>query len=324
MNLLNRIKQVEPLIGNTPVQKLDIIDLNIFAKLEYYQFTESIKVRPAYYILKNAILNNLINENTQVIESSSGNFGIALASLCSMLGIKFIPVIDANTTPGKEKILRLLSHNVIKITERDATGGYLLNRIKTVKEHQQNYPNSFNPNQYENPENYLSYYNGMGKEICKQFDKLDYVFISVSSGGTIAGLSRRLKEKFKDIKIVAVDVEGSLIFTNQSKARHVGGLGSSLRTPTIDKAVIDEVVILSEREIVSGCRELLKEQMIFGGASSGAAYYAAKKTMRKLADASLNSLFICPDHGSSYIDTVYDDVWTEENIFRTEEILETI
>lgn len=318
MDLLKEITRVNSLIGNTPLQKLNFGTVNLHAKLEYYQFADSIKVRPAYFILSQAIKNNLIDQETTIIESTSGNFGIALASLCRLLKIKFIPVIDPCISPEKEKILRLLAHQVIKVTERDETGGYLLNRIRTVDQYLRSNINCFNPNQYSNPNNYLSYYEGMGLEIANELPQLDYLFISVSSGGTITGLSRRLKEKYPKLKVVAVDVEGSLIFNNQPKTRHLAGMGSSKRTEIIEQALIDEVVILSESEIINGCHELLNEQMVFAGASSGAAYCAAKRILSPLADKPVNALFICPDNGSAYVDTVYNDTWTQEHIFKTQ------
>lgn len=319
MELLEKLNELNSLIGNTPLLRLNFNnDISLYGKLEYYNYMGSIKDRPAFYILKKAIEEGVINKKTMIIESTSGNFGLALAGICKKLNLQFIPVIDPNITIEKEKILRLLCPNVIKVTEKDETGGYLLTRIKTVKEYVSKISNSYNPNQYENKNNYLCYYNTLGEELCNSFDHLDYAFISVSSGGTITGLSLRLKEKFRNIKIMAVDIEGSLIFHKKPKVRKISGLGASFRTPILDNAMIDDVIILSQSEIVIGCNKLLSEHSIFAGGSSGAAYLGAIKTFEKTPNLKGNAVFICPDKGNAYTDNIYDNDWVNNNILETE------
>lgn len=308
------LAQIEQRIGHTSLCKLNFYPGNLYTKLEYENCFGSIKDRPALYIIKNAILSGLINEESTIVESTSGNFGLALAGICKTLGIKFIPVIDPNISAQKEQLLRLLSHSVIKVTERDETGGYLLNRIKVVREFLENDPRAYNPNQYENPNNYLSYYYTLGEEVCNSFDRLDYAFISVSSCGTIIGLSQRLKEKFPNIRIVGVDVEGSMIFSSKPKNRKLSGLGASKQSPLIHNALIDEAVILSEKEIVHGCHELLNKHSLLVGASSGAAYAAAKRVLTRSGNSNTNALFITPDSGNSYLDTVFSQEWVNQNI----------
>ncbi|MDO6428947.1 pyridoxal-phosphate dependent enzyme [Flavitalea sp. BT771] len=314
MELLEKIKTVKSLIGNTPVVQLRNAPCRLFAKLEYMSFWGSIKDRAAYNILYNAIAEDLINEDTVIVESTSGNFGIALGGICKMLSLKFIPVIDPNIVSEKESLLRLLSHDVIKVTERDATEGYLLTRIKAVAAYKAENKNAYNPNQYENRHNYLAYYYTLAEEIVNSFPKLDYLFVSVSTGGTITGLSLKLKEKFKDIKIIAVDVQGSLIFSDQAKPRSISGIGASMRSAIINKALIDDVIILSQHEIVKGCTDLLNGQGIFVGASAGAAYYAANCYLQERGEKDKTALFVCPDKGTAYLDNIYNKEWVKSNI----------
>jgi 2,3-diaminopropionate biosynthesis protein SbnA len=306
--------KLESLIGNTTLYKLEEPEANIYTKLEYENFFGSIKDRAAFFIMKNAILSGVIHSDTIIIESTSGNFGIALAGICKMLGLKFIPVIDPNICRQKEQVLGLLAYDVIKVTERDKTGGYLLNRLKAVNEFLATNPGSYNPNQYENPNNYLSYYYTLGEEICDSFDRLDFVFISVSSGGTVIGLSKRLKEKIPHVKVVAVDVEGSMIFAKEQKARKLPGIGASKRSPLIDKAYIDDIIILSEMQIVEGCLELVNRHNLLLGVSSGAAYYACRQVLQTAGGSDCNAVFISPDNGISYIDTVYSREWQIANL----------
>jgi N-(2-amino-2-carboxyethyl)-L-glutamate synthase len=197
---ISALRSIETLIGNTPLHKLSFPFGNLYTKLEYTNCYGSIKDRPALFIIKKLVASGEIHSKTTVIESTSGNFGIALAGICRAIGIKFIAVYDPNIAVQKENLLRLLCYDVIKVEARDETGGFLLNRIKTVKDFIDCNEFSCNPNQYENENNYLSYYYTLGEEICRNFDKLDFAFISVSSGGTIIGLSQKLKEKFPRIK----------------------------------------------------------------------------------------------------------------------------
>jgi N-(2-amino-2-carboxyethyl)-L-glutamate synthase len=213
--------------------------------------------------------------------------------------------------------LNLLADEVVKITERDETGGYLLNRIRYIEQFKSSGENCFNPNQYENPDNYLSYYHGLGEEISRNYHDLNYLFVSVSSGGTITGLSMKLKESFPNIQIIGVDVEGSLVFQDVAARRHISGIGSSKRSPIINAAKIDDVIILPESEIIEGCDRLLREQTIFGGASSGAVYSGARKYLKGIKSNKASALIVCPDKGIDYINTIYNMKWRADNIIRS-------
>lgn len=311
-DFIKKIESFENLVNNTRLIKLQVKEGDLYAKLEFQNFMGSVKDRSAYYILKNAILNNQINKDTTVIESTSGNFGIALAAICKAIKVKFIAVVDPNITYEKEKLLKLLCYKVLKVKEKDNTGGYLLTRLKIVNKLLKENENYYHPNQYQNKDNYLAYYYSLGIEICNNFPKLDYVFISVSTGGTITGLSLRLKEMYKNIKIIAVDIEGSLIFGTNPKERKIPGLGASIRSPFFELALIDEVIILSQAEIIEGCYDLLKNESILGGGSSGAVYFAAKNFLKKAHHKGSKTLIVFPDHGSSYLNTIYNESWVQE------------
>ena len=313
--MLDQMDHLGSLIGNTPLHKLQFGQCNLFTKLEHMNLFGSIKDRPAHFILKNAIAGGEINADTTVIESTSGNFGIALAGICRAIGLKFIAVIDPNISRQKEQMLNMMSYDVIRVKEPDETGGYLLNRIKKVRSFISQNKNAYNPNQYENPNNYLSYYHTIGNELINSFSRLDYLFISVSSGGTVIGLSNRIKETFSNCRIIAVDIEGSMIFNNTPKERKISGIGASMRSALMDKALIDDVVILTQIEILEGCHELFFDHSLFLGPSSGAAYMAVKKVLgsRKLKPG-VNAVFISPDNGYSYLDSIYSEDWVNRNI----------
>ncbi|MGA4721889.1 2,3-diaminopropionate biosynthesis protein SbnA [Fictibacillus nanhaiensis] len=318
--MLNRLKNLQLLIGNTPILKLQDDTINLFTKIESQNYMGSVKIRAAIYIIQEAIKENLINKNTTVIESSSGNMAISLALICRTLGINFIAVIDPNINSYYEKVLRTLAYKVEKVTERDSVGGYLSSRIKKVKELCINIPESFWTNQYENINNAKAHYYGLGKEISEYFDELHYAFIGVSSGGTISGVSKRLREKHKGIKIIAVDSEGSSIFRNDFKKRHIPGIGSSFTTSHVKNSIIDDVVIVSEVNSIIGCKLLLEEHGIFVGGSSGTCYIAIKEYFKNnmlSGNDKPNVIFISPDGGSPYIDTIYNEDWINETYMQS-------
>lgn len=310
--MIEKLSSIGNFVGRTPLVHLEHPTVDLYAKLEFHNLMGSVKVRPAYYILKSAIESGRITQDTTIIESSSGNFGIALATLCKRLGIKFIPVIDPNINPSYENLLQALSYRVEKVEERDSTGGFLLTRVQRVNELLREIPNSFWTNQYGNIDNFRAHYHGLGTELAESFEELDYVFVGVSSGGTISGVSRRLKDKFPHVRIVAVDSVGSVIFGTPPKKRYIPGIGSSMVPDILREAIIDEVVHVEEVDTVAGCYRLFEDHCLFGGGSSGTSYFAVQQYFQdKHFEKRPKVVFLCPDGGTPYADTVYNPQWVQ-------------
>ena len=304
-------------IGNTPIincQYSENKKVNLHFKLELYNPTGSVKDRAASYMLRNLLGKNMINKNTTIIESSSGNFGIALAAHCKKHGLKFICVVDPHITQINEILVKAYGGIVIKVTQPDENGGYLLSRIKRVNELVNEIDNSYWINQYENPLNAQAYHT-LGEEIINEVKKIDYIFLGVSSGGTITGLSNRIKETLPDTKIIAVDVEGSVIFGGKPKKRLIPGIGSSKIPNILKDAKIDEVVIVDELETIKSCHELMEKYYIFAGGSSGSVYSAIKKYFdAKNLNKSINVVAIFADRGERYTNTIYNEEWCKKYI----------
>ncbi len=309
-NILNKA-------GNTPLIALPIFgqpNLNVFAKLEFYNPTGSVKDRAACYILNRLLNDGTITNNTTIIESSSGNFGVALSAYTKFKGLKFTCVIDDNTLAINEMLIRLQGANVIRITEPDEYGGFLLNRIKKIKEIVASTEDIYWINQYGNPLNARAYYNSLGNEICLEAPRqqLDYLFMGVSSGGTITGVSQKVKEKFPNAKVIAVDVEGSVIFGGEAKKRFIPGIGSSLRPDILNYAKIDEVVKVNELDTMDSCRKLLEQHNLYVGGSSGSVYAAINQYFsQNPVDRPVNIMCVFADKGERYISTIYNDEWCE-------------
>ncbi len=315
-------------VGNTPLVSMKLKDfpnLHLHVKLEAYNPTGSVKDRAASYILCKLFKSKVIDKNTTIIESSSGNFGVALAAFCKYYGLKFIAVIDPHTTPMNEMLIKSYGAETIKVNQPDDFGGYLISRIKKVKEIISETKNSYWINQYENPLNAQAYYQSLGKEICYQIEEIDYIFLGISSGGTITGVSQKVKENFPNVKVVAVDVEGSEIFGNGGKKRCIPGIGSSIVPKIINEALIDDIIIVNEVDTIKACYELLENYTFFVGGSSGSVLTGIKKYFKYLNQTKpLNIVTIFPDRGERYYSTIYNRKWCENIMKINQENQETI
>jgi cysteine synthase A len=309
-------KNILEKIGNTPMVKIEsegLEHINLYAKLEYYNPTGSVKDRAASYIIKKALGLKEINKDTTLIESSSGNFGIALANYCKKFSLKFYCVVDPHICPINEYLIKTLSFRMIKVTEPDENGGYLLKRIEKVKELLRDIPNSYWVNQYGNPYNAEAYKETLGREICSELKNIDYVFLEVSSGGTITGVSQKVKEVFPKAKIIAVDIVGSVIFGGCPQKRHIPGMGSSMVPSILRSAKIDDVSVTDEVSTIRMCHELLEKNNIFVGGSSGSVFSAIKKYfLNRKFDKKPNIVAIFADRGDRYANTIYNDNWCDD------------
>ena len=305
--LLARVEALGAALRPTPVVRLAHPRLNLFAKLEYHSVVGSLKDRPAYYMLRDAIRRGAVRRTTTVIESSSGNTGVALAVFCRILGLAFVPVVDPNIQRHYRGLLESACARVVCVDKRDETGGYLKTRLAKVKELLQTSGDSFWTDQYRNAAALAAHYELTGGEIVAAFSTLDYVFVGVSTAGTIAGVSRRLKERFPNLKVVAVDAEGSAVFGQRPRHRYIPGIGSSIVSDLLRYALIDDTVHVRELDTIGACHELLREHQVLAGGSSGSSYAAIKSY--PFSEPNPTVLFLCADRGTAYLDTVYDAAW---------------
>ena len=301
---MNQLDNYSKLIGNTPIIQLDsdIPNINIYAKMEFLNPSGSMKDRAALRIVQNIISEN--KNDVKIIESSSGNFGIALASICSICNIDFYCVIDKDINLQNKRILETLGTKIIIIDEMDSAGGYLKNRIKKVEELLAMDESFYWINQYDNKDMIKAYYDIVDEAI-NYMEQLDYIFVPVSSGGTITGISQRAKKINPSIKVIAVDVEGSVIFGGLPKKRHIPGMGSS---------IVDDVVVVSEESTIECCDSMINKNAILIGGSTGASYqaiidYFAQHQVNKKT----NVLMLYCDRGERYIETLYNDEWRRNN-----------
>lgn len=309
-NLNARVTSLLRVFRPTPCVRVHTESIELYGKLEYFNLSGSVKDRAAYGILSAAIRSGEIQPGTTIVESSSGNLASSLATMCRLLDLRFVPVIDLNTPKLYEAFLRNTCDTVIKVDEPDVTGGYLQSRLHKVAQLRRELSPSFWTNQYGNVAAADGHAALLAKEITDEFARLDYAFIGVSSGGTIAGLSRVLKQVYPGIKIIAVDAVGSAIFQSPPRRRRVSGLGSSIVPELVRSAMIDEVVYATDRDAVEGCHELLQEHHLFVGGSTGMVFRAIQRYLaRGQVRRGMRAIFLCCDRGSAYLDTIFDPGW---------------
>ncbi|MFJ8545469.1 2,3-diaminopropionate biosynthesis protein SbnA [Streptomyces sp. NPDC093586] len=301
-------------VGNTPLVELTgllpRLGSRVFAKLESYNPGGSVKDRSALSMLLGRIRSGeLVPGRSTVVESSSGNLAIGMAQICRYFGIDFICVVDPKTTEQNLAILRAYRVTVDMVTEVDPeTRAYLPMRLKRVRELVASIPGAYWPNQYANPRNPLAHERTM-REIADALDgRVDYLFCSTGTGGTLTGCARHIRDHGLPTTLVGVDALGSVLFGGVSAPRLLPGHGAAVRPALFDPTLADEVVHVSDLDCVVGCRALTDREAILAGGSSGAVIAALGKFAARIP-AGRNVVLIFPDRGDRYLDSIYSDDW---------------
>lgn len=291
----------------------NLIGKDFFLKLEGLNIAGSIKIKPARHMIKKLIEEKKINLNkSKIIESSSGNLGIALSIVCKSLHLPFTCVVDPNINPQNIDLMRLYGADIVCVTEKDTNGGYLTTRIITIQQMLSRDPDLIWPNQYENPNNAQSHYI-TAHEIANQFKKLDYLFIGVGTSGTLMGCLEYFQLHHPKTKIIAVDAEGSVSFGSLPKTRKIPGLGTSKKPPILDINQVKHIVHISEADTIAACQELLTKSGLFVGGSTGTVVAAIKSYRQQFKNDDI-IVGISPDFGNAYINTIYNKSWVKANI----------
>lgn len=284
-----------------------------FIKYEGLNIAGSIKLKTAKYLVNGLEKEyNISPDKNTIIESSSGNLGIALSIICKSKKYKFICITDPNTLPIAEKYMRAYGTKIIKVKERDKSGGFLSKRIETIHSLIKNDNSLVWTNQYASNYNSLAHYHTTAKEIFKNFPNLSYLFIGAGTTGTLVGCAKFFKENSPNTKIIAVDNEGSVTFGYPPSTRYIPGLGTSRKPEISSTDNIHKIILVPEKETIKTCNFLLREYGLFLGGSTGTVLYAAKKYIDKLNNKDISLVVISPDFGEKYIDTIYNPIWVKK------------
>ena len=300
-------KSYKELIGNTPLFELSNLKekLNlkarVFVKLENMNPGASVKDRASLYMIQKAIDSGLINEDTTIIEATSGNTGIGAAAICASMNLKCIIIMPENMSVERIKILRQLGATVI-LTDKESGMKGSIERLEEIKA---NIKNHYVLNQFENDNNSLAHYETTAEEIYEALNgEIDYFISAVGTSGTIMGCSKYFKEKNKDIKIIAVEPKDSAVLSNEKASSHkIQGIGAGFIPKIFDYKFIDKIEKVTYEESIESSKLLARNEGLLVGISSGASLSIALKYASVEENENKVIVVILPDSASRYYST---------------------
>ncbi len=304
-------KNVSELIGKTPIMELsnysknEKLLSNILAKLEFFNPAGSIKDRAAYQMLDDAKKKGLINEETVIIEPTSGNTGIGLASICASKGYRIILTMPETMSVERRNLLKAYGAEIVLTDGKKGMSG----AVERAKELSEQFKNSFIPSQFENSANPQAHIKTTGPEIWEDTDgKIDMLVACVGTGGTISGIGKYLKSKNPKIKIVAVEPESSPLLSKGIFGPHkIQGIGANFVPDVLDTNIYDEIITITDDEAYKAGKDIARSEGILVGISSGAAVCAAAKLLKRPENKDKMVVAILPDTGERYLSTgMYD------------------
>lgn len=290
---------MQELIGNTPIVKLNNIgipsDVNLFAKLELYNPSGSVKDRIGKYMIKDAENKGLLKKGGTIVEATAGNTGLGIAFAALNKGYRIIFVVPTKFSQEKQTLLKALGAEIIN-TPRE---GGMLGASEKAEELRRTIPGAISLEQFKNQSNPQAHYETTGAEIYRDLDgRIDYLVAGAGSGGTYTGVVRYLKEHNPDIQGVLADPVGSTMGGGEHVDYDIEGIGNDFIADTMDMSLVDRIVKITDDDAFYGARLLAKKEGIFAGSSSGAALIAAKKLIDSGAKG--NIVVIFPDRGDRY------------------------
>ena len=285
------------MIGNTPMIKLNNIgNSNIYVKLEKYNPAGSIKDRAVYYMVENLEKNGLLKKGDVLVEATSGNTGIALSMIGSLKGYKVIIVMPETMSVERRTLMKAYGAKFILTDGSLGMKGSIEKMNKLLSENS----NYISLKQFDNEYNPLAHYETTGVEIYNQVKDIDIFVCGVGTGGTISGVGKYLKEQNPNIKVVAVEPEGSPVISKNKKGSHkIQGIGAGFIPKNYNENVVDEVMTITDEESYKGIRIMAQKEGILVGISSGANVYAALKLCEMYPDKKI--VTVAPDGIDKYM-----------------------
>ena len=303
----NIYKSAAELIGKTPLLELSNIEkkndlkANILAKLEYFNPAGSVKDRIAFQMIEDAEKDGTLKPGATIIEPTSGNTGIGLASIATAKGYKAIIVMPETMSVERRNIIKAYGAEIVLT---DGTKG-MKGAIAKADELSKEIPSSFVAGQFVNPSNPKAHRLTTGPEIWEDTDgKVDVFVAGIGTGGTITGVGEYLKEKNPDVKVIAVEPATSPVLSKGVSGAHkIQGIGAGFVPDTLNTKVYDEIIAVENDDAFVAAKEIASAEGILVGISSGAAYFAAKQIAERLEYAGKNIVVLLPDSGDRYYST---------------------
>ena len=310
------------LIGQTPLIRLrklnSGIDALLLAKVEFCNPGHSVKDRIALKMIEDAEANGKLRPGGTIIEATSGNTGMGLALISAAKGYRCIFTISDKQSKEKVDNLRALGAEV-RVCRSDVPYDDPNSYFSTAIRMSEEMPNAYFPFQYDNLSNTICHYETTGPEIWTQTEgKITHYVAGIGTGGTICGVAKYLKEKNKSIQIIGIEPEGSIFAPYKAtgiarpeevQPHYTEGIGSDFIPKNVDIDVIDEVVLVSDKDAAWTARHLARKEALFAGWSSGAVVQGALRYARKHLGPQDVMVMVLPDHGSRYVQKIYNDDW---------------
>lgn len=290
---------MQELIGNTPIVKLDHLDLpdgaDLYAKLELCNPAGSVKDRIGKYMIEDAEKKGLLAPGGTIVEGTAGNTGLGIAFAALNRGYRVIFVVPTKFSAEKQTLMRALGAEIINTPREDG----MLGAAKKAEELRESIPGAVALRQFYNPANPLAHYETTGPEIYRDLKgKIDYFVAGAGSGGTYSGTVRYLKEQDPKIKGILADPVGSTMGGGEHADYNIEGIGNDFIADTMDMSLVDKIYKVNDEEAFGSARLLAAREGIIAGSSSGAALAAAKKLIADGARG--NIVIILPDRGDRY------------------------
>ena len=281
-------------VGDTPIYQLD--DTNIFVKLEKYNLGGSVKDRAVLGMLEEAKRQGKVNEDTIIVEPTSGNTGIAVAILASILGLKAVIIMPESMSLERRTLIKAYGAQLILTPKELGIKG----SIELAEKLRGKYPNAISLSQFDNPANPAYHHKTTGKEILEQVPDIDIFVAGVGTGGTFSGVAKYLKENKPGVLAVALEPEESPAISKGHGGVHkIQGIGTGFVPENFDKELMDEVYTVSSEEAIEATKDFVRTTGIGVGISSGAAIAGAKKVAAKYPDKKI--VTILPDGVDKYL-----------------------
>lgn len=288
-----------------------IVGDSLFLKCEGFNFAGSVKLKAATEMVEAAERDGTLRSSSILIESSSGNLGVALSMLAASKGYKFVCVTDARCNPSARLVMEALGSEVHVIEEPAEVGGFLGARIAYVQARLEADDRYVCLNQYANPGNWRAHHRTTAPSIASMFPELDVLFVGAGTTGTLMGCARFFKQWHRPVKIVAIDSVGSTTFGTKAGPRMIPGLGTSVRPEMLDESYVDDVVHVEEADTIRACHLMARSGFLFGG-STGTVVSGATDWLASHPAVGRTAVALSPDLGERYLNTVYQSNWIQE------------
>lgn len=283
----------------------------LYLKCEGFNFAGSVKLKPAAEMVNAAERSGLLTPRSVLVESSSGNLGVALSVIAASKGYRFVCVTDSRCNLSTRLLMEALGATVHVITEPDPVTGFLGARLEYVRALCAYDERHVWLNQYANPGNWLAHYRTTAPAIARSFPELDVLFAGAGTTGTLMGCARFFRQWRRPVRIVAVDAAGSVTFGGPPGRRMIPGLGTSIRPQLLDESCVDEVLRVAEVDTIRACHRLARTGFLFGG-STGTVISGAMNWLARNSRPGLTAVAIAPDLGERYLDTIYQANWVHD------------